>query len=268
MMKKIFYACLMLSLFCTGVQATEQKDPPSDVKKNLFATRGDITILEATENLRFLSQKIVKEYLLMFKAPYQDKVKNELKTLLVELSNNLNTIAATTKDKDTKDILEFLAYSKDQIAHILTEPLNSEKAALMLDYSETILEGADSIAAAHTYQFTKEEKMLMVTKQMEYLLERMMKYYMALHTGFDNTTNREQMQEAITAFNTRLEKIKAYRYTGDLTSVKQTVIEGWQVNDSFFKKSEVLFIPKLMILSTDYLENQIMKIALYHNQNQ
>jgi len=267
-MKKVFYACLMLSLFWVQAQALEQNSPPEDAKKNLFATRGDITILEATENLRFLSQKIVKEYLFMFKAPYRQKVKSELKSLLVELSSNLDTIAATTKDKDTKDILEFLAYSKDQIAHILTEPLDSEKAALMLDYSETILEGADSIAAAHMYQFTQEEKMLMVTKQMEYLLERMMKYYMALHTGFDNTTNREQMQEAIDAFNTKLQKIEAYRYTDELTLVKYNVIRAWQVNDDFFKKSEALFIPKLMILSTDYLESQILKIALYHNQNQ
>jgi len=267
-MKKVLYVCLVLFLFVPELQALEQNTSQEDAKKNVFATRGDITILEATENLRFLSQKIVKEYLFMFKAPYRQKVKNELKGLLVELSSNLDTIAATTKDKDTKDILEFLAYSKDQIAHILTESLDSEKAALMLDYSETILEGADSIAAAHMYQFTQEEKMLMVTKQMEYLLERMMKYYMALHTGFNNTTNHEQMQEAISAFNSRLQKIKAYHYTDELVSVKQNVIQAWKVNDGFFKKSEALFIPKLMILSTDYLESQILKIALYHNQNQ
>jgi len=267
-MKKVFYACMVALLCLTEGYAVEHDALQKETTQNLFATRGDITVLEATEKLRFLSQKIVTMYLFMFKSPQPQEVRTELKALLVELGNNLDTIAATTKDKDTKDILEFLAYSKDQIAQILTKSLNSENAALMLDYSETLLEGADSIAAAHTYRFTEEEKMLMAAKQMEYLLERMMKYYMALHTGFDNCTNRKQMHEAVTLFDTQLRKIKRYHYAGKFKDTKERVLEGWQVNDGFLKKSNTLFIPKLMMLSTDYLEHQIMKIALYHSKNQ
>ena len=272
-MKRVLWAGIVLLSLTTGSYAvTNDTNASTGVvkteKKTLTATRGDVTVIEATENLRFLSQKIVKEYLFMFTSPYKEKVKNELKGLLVELSRNLNTIAQTTNDTDTKDILEFLAYSKDQIAQILTEPLKSENAALMLDYSETLLEGADSIATMHAYDFNAEEKMLMTTKQMQYLLERMMKYYMALHTGFDNTTNRKQMDEAIAAFAENLQKIEAYRYPDKLQKVKISLMEGWHVNDSFFKKSQKLFIPKLMLLSTAYIEDDMMQIALYHNRNQ
>lgn len=231
-------------------------------------TRGDIKIIEATENIRFLSQQIVKEYLFLFASPRKDTVKNRLKKRLATLSNNIRMILSTTKDADSKDILEFLAYSKDQIAQILTEKMNKENAALMLDYSETLLEGADSIAKAHAYNFSSEERMLMVTKQMEYLTERIMKYYMALHTGFDNPVNREQMNQAITEFEMKMKRIASYSYPKEIDSIKKEILKSWRTNSSYFKKSQALFVPKLMLISTAYLEKLIAEISLYHSQNQ
>jgi len=277
-MKKIFYVSLVtvLMLVLINVQAVGKEIPASetnstvskDQKKNIIVTRGDIKILEATEGIRFLSQQIVKDYLFLFKTPHKEALKAHLNQLLVRLNSDLRVIAATTKDSDTKDILEFLAYSKDQIAQALTEALNEEQAALMLDYSETLLEGADSIANAHSYAFTKEEQMLMITKQMSYLIERIMKYYMAIHVGFDNPTNRDQMHEAIAELNSNIQSIEAYSYPDEIDIVKNEMINGWYIVGNYLKKSEELFIPKLMLMSTAYLETQIDQIALYHNQNQ
>ncbi len=275
-MKNIFYASLLTVFISSNIQATGN-DPvvldgnstlSGEQKKTIIVTRGDIKILEATENIRLLSQQIVKEYLFLFKTPQKEQLKERLNRHLVKLNNDLRAIATTTKDSDTKDILEFLAYSKDQIAQTLTEPIDEERAALMLDYSETLLEGADSIAAAHTYDFTKEERMLMVTKQMEYLIERIMKYYMAVHVGFDNPTNRDQMHEAIAELNANVQIVEGYQYPEEIDTVKDEMISGWYIIGTFLGRSETLFIPKLMLMSTAYLEEQIGQIALYHNQNQ
>ena len=149
-MKKIFHASLLLLGLTLFSEA---------------ATRGDVKVIEASENIRYLSQKIVKNYLFFYKNQKQKETKKRLKKELNQLSNDLRIIATTTKDTDTKDILEFLAYSKDQIEQIFNEKADKEKAALMLDYSETLLEGADSIALAHKYNFSREEQMLMVTKK-------------------------------------------------------------------------------------------------------
>ncbi len=275
-MSNIFYASLLTVFISSNIQATGN-DPvvldgnstlSGEQKKTIIVTRGDIKILEATENIRLLSQQIVKEYLFLFKTPQKEQLKERLNRHLVKLNNDLRAIATTTKDSDTKDILEFLAYSKDQIAQTLTEPIDEERAALMLDYSETLLEGADSIAAAHTYDFTKEERMLMVTKQMEYLIERIMKYYMAVHVGFDNPTNRDQMHEAIAELNANVQIVEGYQYPEEIDTLKDEMISGWYIIGTFLGRSETLFIPKLMLMSTAYLEEQIGQIALYHNQNQ
>jgi hypothetical protein len=275
-MRKILYTCLLIG--STLYAETAGNIPGSAVEngsggvsgeqRKTVVTRGDVKIIEATENIRYISQQMAKEYLFLFKTPQQDEVRARLKNSLIKLADNLRVIAATTKDSDTKDILEFLAYSKDQIAQIFTESIDKERAALMLDYSETLLEGADSIADAHAYDFTKEEHMLIVTKKMEYLIERMMKYYMATHVGFDNPTNKEQMQEAIEKFDENMKVIEAYDYPKEIRPVEKKIVTSWQANKGFLDRSELLFIPKLMLLSTRSMEELTAKIALYHNKNQ
>jgi len=232
------------------------------------ATRGDVKVIEASENIRYLSQKLVKEYLFFYKNPKKIEVKNELDHILLRLNDDFRIIATTTKDSDTKDVLEFLAYSKDQITVIFNEEPNQENVALMLDYSETLLEGADSIASAHNYDFTDEEKMLMITKNMEYLLERITKYYMVINVGFDNVTNNESMQESINKFDENMKMINAYKYPAVQVREQVKMNNAWESNKIFFSKSKKLFIPVLMFYSIEYLENIIDNIALYHSKNQ
>ena len=252
-MKKIFYIPLMLLSFSIFADA---------------ATRGDVKVIEASENIRYLSQKIVKDYLLFYKNTEQLEVKSRLTKELQLLSKDLRVIATTTKDEDTKDILEFLAYSKDQISQIFDDKADKEKAALMLDYSETLLEGADSIALAHKYDFSKEEKMLMLTKKVEYLLERITKYYMALNVGFSNGTNKEQLNTAIAELEESLLEISLYSYPSELENTRQELDRSWSANRIFFNKSDSLFIPKLMFISVVYLESIVSELALYHSKNQ
>ena len=252
-MKKIFYIFLLFF----GVTLFSEA-----------ATRGDIKVIEASENIRFLSQKIVKDYLFFYKNQDKLEVKRSLERSLDKLNDDFRIIATTTKDGDTKDILEFLAYSKDQIEQIFNEKADQEKAALMLDYSETLLEGADSIANAHMYDFSTDEKMLMLTKKLEYLLERVMKYYIAVHTGFNNPTNQEQMKKAINKIEESLVEISLYEYPEEMKVVQANLNHSWRSNRVFLNKSDNLFIPKLMFISVTYMVDMMDQLALYHSKNQ
>jgi hypothetical protein len=253
-MKKIVYIFFM----CMGL-----------LQYSSAATRGDVQVLEASENIRYLSQKMAKDYLFLFYNPQKTDIKEQLNNTLVELNNDLRMIVTTTKDVDTKDILEFLAYSKDQIEEIIKEKPTEERAALMLDYSETFLEGADSIANAHKYAFSREEEMLMTTKEIEYLLERVSKYYMAFNVGFNTLINNEQMNGAIKELEKNLKKINNYMdYPATLEIEKIEMNKLWAENRIFFEKSGKLFIPNLLFLSISYLVNSVDKISIYHSKNQ
>lgn len=231
-------------------------------------TRGDVKIIEASENIRSLSQMIVKNYLLYYSNPEKIEITEGLYKSLDKLSDNFRTIAITTKDTDTKNILEFLAYSRDQMEQLFNEKADKEKAALMLDYSEILLEGADSILDAYRYDFSEEEKMFMVTKKIAYLLERISKYYIALHSGFDSSTNKDQIAAAIEKLEENLVIINVYDYPYEIRQKRTQINNSWKETKMFFTNSEDLFIPRLMIISVDYLENMIDEIAIHHSQNQ
>jgi hypothetical protein len=257
-MKRVFYALLTVLGFTLYSHA---------------ATRGDVKIIEASENIRYLSQKIVKEYLYLYKNPQKREVRDELNSALKQLSNNFRDIALTTKDSDTKDILEFLVYSKDQIKQMINakadmEKADMEKAALMLDYSEILLEGANSISQVHRYAFSKEEKMLMVAKKMEYLLERMIKYYMAFSIGLQTQTNQEQLRYAMKSFEENLAIINAYSYPSEFQKYRSQINIFWEANRLFFKRADTILIPNLLNEGVEYLENILVKIALYHSKHQ
>ena len=267
-MKKVFYTGFFLLGVSLFTEVTSTKLLAEEVKKVVSATRGDIKVIEASENIRYLSQKMVKDYLFFYKNPHRLEVKRELNKTLLLLNDDFRIIVTTTRDSDTKDVLEFLAYSKDQIEEIFTSKPTSETAALMLDYSETLLEGADSIASAHKYNFSDEEKMLMVTKEMGYLLERITKYYMALHSGFDSITNKEAMEESMNLFEQNIRKINLYKYPQKEVAYLIKMNIAWEANKKFLQKENELFIPKLMLISIEHLENVIANIALYHSKNQ
>ena len=124
-MKKIFYALFLLVGVGLFAEAQVEKKEVStttattekveEVKTVIAATRGDIKVIEASENIRYLSQKMVKDYLFFYKNPEKTGLKKSLDQTLDQLNDDFRIIATTTKDGDTKDILEFLAYSKDQI---------------------------------------------------------------------------------------------------------------------------------------------------------
>jgi len=110
--------------------------------------------------------------------------------------------------------------------------------------------------------------MLIITKKMEYLLERITKYYIALNVGFDNPTNQDAMQEAIDKFQENIQIVNVYQYPDEEVMAQVKMNISWEANKVFFSKYDTLFVPKLMFTSVDHLEEMVAKIALHHSKNQ
>ncbi len=280
-MKKLFWCCLFLcasSMYASGSvkkdthaarMHTVQKENAEKTEKikKTEMTRGDVKIIEATENIRYLSQKIAKEYLFYYTYPNNAKMQKNLYTTLTKLEENLKIISSVTKDEDTQNILEFLAYSKEEILSIIKQKPTSADALLMLDYSETLLEGADSIGRTYAYTFSKEEKMLVATKNIKYLLERITKYYMALYRGYDTQNNRMNLQKSISGLKQYLAEINAYPYPGNLQDICQNIDKVWHRDDQVLKNIDQYFIPNLLSDSVVYLERKTDAISAYHSKN-
>ena len=234
----------------------------------LFAsTRGDVQIIEASENIRLLGQKIAKDYLYYYKNPKKLKLKEDLDKDIEMIEEAILEISTITKNIDSQNILDFLSYNKDEIKELLAQEVSREKSILMLDYGESFLEGANSIANEHAYAFSDEEKMLISIKMMEYLLERTTKYYVATELNLDKNNNLNSMKRSIVEVEKILKKINSYAYPDEFLKDIEKMNRVWGKHRDFLNKSHELSVSNLLLTSEMILEKIIKKIALYHKKN-
>ncbi len=175
-MKKIFYIILLVSWATLFAHAS------IDQKKE---------IIKVTENIKYLSQKIANDYLYLYHDPKKAAIKVELKSAIKKLEDDFRFIAKSTNNPDTKNVLDFLSYNKDQMKETLENDVSKESASSMLDYSDTLLEGAQSILDSQNHN----------TYESKFQLMMISKLYMAIHLDFDSINNKNEIKKMIKVFD-------------------------------------------------------------------
>ncbi len=236
-------------------------------QSNAVVSRNDVKLQEASEDIKFISQQMVKDYFYLSFNTQKKEIKENLNEGLLLLDSKLRLIATSTTNESTKKILTFLAYSRDQITETITMPYSVDNSAIILDYSEILLEGAEKIAEKHSYAFSEEEQMLINVKNMAYLLERMSKYYIVFQAGFKDHNNIKQLKDAITTFDLLLETVNSYDYSKDISKNLNNINDYWKVSKSHYLSLEKNNIPNILYISVEYLEQNILKLELYHSKN-
>ncbi len=231
------------------------------------STRGDVTILEATENIQYLGQKIAKDYFFFYKNPEDIFLKEQLNKNIDNLQHSINEITEIIDNAYYKNILIYLRdRAADEIKELINQETNLANARSILGYSETILE-VNSIAKKHKYDFSQDEKMLMTSKEIQYLLEKVTKYYMASQIGLGSDTNSKKLKDAIINIDNHLLSIESYSYPESLNIKLNTIKKAWEINRDFFEKSNEISIPHLLLSSTQYIETLLKEIEQYHKKN-
>jgi len=97
------------------------------------STRSDVKIIEASEDIRYLSQKIAKEYLYLYYNPNKINLRDKIRENMKNLKRSIKEISINTQNNQSKDILNFLTYTNEEIQILLNKKLSNDKSILMLD---------------------------------------------------------------------------------------------------------------------------------------
>lgn len=231
-------------------------------------TRGDIQIIEASENIRYLSQKIAKDYLFVYQNPAKKTLKNRVIKSTEQLDKEINTIIINTQSSESKDLLSFLTDTNREIKKLLTERVNQNTSQAIVDYSEIFVEAANYIEELHQYKFSNEEKMLMAFKDLDYLLERITKYYIASVMNINKLNNANQMKSAIVRIENILYDINSYAYPTKLLNERKEMNLYWKTYKEFIYKSDDYPIPNLLQTFVETFKKSMKNIELHHKKNQ
>jgi len=232
------------------------------------AIRNDVAVITASEDLQYSTQEIAKDYLLNYLYPSKISFHKEAYTNLLTLDNKIKTIITNTNDKKTKGILSYFATQKADIVAILKKKVSSDRVESIVDISEIFVEGSQSIMKRHHYEFSKEERMLMLTKEMRTLLGAMIKYYAAIRVNPKDIGYRKGMKKSIHAFEKDLSVINHYAYGIQINTTKEYLQRSWTVLSSYLQKVDTVKSPALLSIVSKNMQKMLNDLSTYHSKNQ
>lgn len=227
----------------------------------------ELEMQRTARNVEIVSQKIAKAYFYKHMDIRPDHADDDLKESLSQLKTDLLTLRNGIDGKEEKNIATFLSYTSDELDKALSKPYSQETGALMIDFSESLLEGADFLSSKHGKEKSGEAFMLSEVENLLFLLERVNKYYIAHKAGFKDYNNVVQLTKAVEDFEAGLAKINSYgRYPDAVKESVTKINQFWPVAKEFYLGVQQNALPVIVLASTDKLEKEVKTLANFHHQ--
>ncbi len=227
----------------------------------------DLEMLKTAKNVEIVSQKIAKAYFYKHMDIRRELADKDLKESLDQLKNDLLTLKKGITGKEETNVSKFLTYTGDELDQALAKPYSKESGALMIDFSESLLEGADFLSTKHGKGKDGEVGMLTQVENLLFLLERVNKYYIAHKAGFKDYNNVVQLENAVADFEKGLAKINSYgHYPLPLQDSVKKINKFWPVAKEFYLGVQQNALPVIVLASTDKLEQEVNALVKFHHQ--
>lgn len=227
----------------------------------------DLDMLKTAKNVEICSQKIAKAYFYKQLDIRPDQAEADMKESLSLLKSSIAKLQDGSGDsKEEKNLGKFLAYTHGELASMMGKPYTKEAGALMIDYSESLLEGANSLAGKHKGKGA-EVGMLGEVEQLLFLLERVNKYYIAHKAGFKDYNNVVQLEKGVKDFESGMAKVNGYSgYPENMQASVKSINQFWPVAKEFYLGVQESALPVIVLASTDKLEQEVKTLERFHNQ--
>jgi hypothetical protein len=225
----------------------------------------DLLMLKTAKDIEYISQKITKAYFYKQLDIRADQAERDLRESLSLLDQGIPKLHSGTSDTEGKNIATFLSYTSEELLETLKKPYSKENGALMIDYSESLMEGANVISQRHIKGRGPEEAMMVETEQLLFLLERINKYYIAHKAGFKDYNNVIQLEQAVRDFERGLAKVNSYKgYSQEERQSVENINQFWPIAKEFYLGVQQGALPVIVLASTDRLEREVKTLGTYH----
>ena len=236
--------CLVFLMLVTGnsLAATTGAEKPSLA-----------VLIDIAGKQRMLSQKIAKAYFFHGQGIRRDKTRKQLFDSIKEFDRNYEVIRNSVDNQGVQDMLVYIGMAKDELAALAKQPYSKENAALVLDYSETMLEGSqDIVSRLEEMSKLKKEAIVNLAGRQRMLTQRIAKYYIAYQAGFRDHNTVEQLKKAVKEFEEAHAALRKTRQnTPEINKELANVERLWKVVAKFYKDVERGGLPVIVLATTD-----------------
>ena len=212
---------------------------------------------------RMLSQKIAKAYFFYGKGVRPSKTKKQLLDSIALFDKNHQIIQSSVSDSNVQDMLMFIEMSKDELLPLAKQPFNKDNGSLMLDYSETLLEGSnDIVKRIEATTKSKTDKIVNISGRQRMLTQRIAKFYIAYQSGFKDVNTINQLKQSVKEFeDAHIILINNKSNTTQISNELNKVAKLWNIVSKFYKDVERGGLPVIVLSSTDKIMTSMNNVT-------
>ena len=266
LMTKTLSIVAISALCFTGIAlaeepATSTASTPAQTQPAAKSSVSSEQMVNLAGRQRMLSQRMAKDYFYAGKKINKGNALKQLKKSLEDFKKTQALLAEEIADEEIKNLIAFVNMSLDEFVAISGETYSVDNGTIILDLSESMLEGSQYVVQALTEGKASNEIIDIAGKQ-RMLSQRIAKYYIAYQAGIkdDNTIN--QTKEAVKEFDTILKKLIAN--TTNTIEIKKElakVNKMWSIVYKFYLNIEKGGLPIIVFSTTDDITKKMNKIV-------
>jgi len=241
-MKKpfLYFICIIASTLCLNA-----------------SIRSHFIVVNTSKQLAQSTQEIASNYLLSYLYPHKKSLKENIYNHLKILTKSLQTIAKNTNSKKTQALLSYFAIQKAEIINLLKKRPSLKIAKEMITLSEIFTEGSLSISHHHSDHFSLRDVQRLETKDLEVVLNTIVKYYIATKVNSKNIPYSRKMTKSMQSFQVKLSHILLYKHTKKTKKIHQSIMRSWRVIKHYLKRFKELSTPSIVSLYSHVMQTKI-----------
>ena len=225
-------------------------------------------LIDIAGKQRMLSQRIAKDYLYVGKNIATSKADKQLKESLNEFFKIHNELIMLISDSEIKNLLDFVTLSSNELKEIANRDFTPDNAHLILDLTESMLEGnqyiVDSLKKSHNI---KESDILEKAAKQRMLSQRIAKYYIAYQSGIKDENTVKSMKNTVKQFSKNLKVLLNNKDNGSKIDKKLKKIDKlWKIVHKFYNNIEKGGLPLIVFNTTDNITKKMDEITKLYIQ--
>jgi len=220
-------------------------------------------IINIAGKQRMLSQRIAKDYLYKGAGIAKDKASKEMKNSIIEFNKGIEILTKDINDEEIKNLIEFVKMSMDELNSIIKTPFNTNNAQLVLDLSESMLEGSQYIVDNLKQKYKlKSVKVVDKAGQQRMLAQRIAKYYIAYQLGIKDKNTIEQTKSAVKQFSDNNKFLTSYKdNTPAINEELHKVNRLWKIVHKFYLNIKKGGLPIIVYNTTNDITKKMDDIT-------
>jgi nitrate/nitrite-specific signal transduction histidine kinase len=227
--------------------------------------KGDdiVKLINIAGKQRMLSQRIAKDYLYIGKGIAVDKASKQLKKSLEEFERGGKILSESINDPEIKNLLAFVDMSLGELKSELKKPFTLDNAQLVLDLSESMLEGSQYIVSSLKEKYHKRESDIVAKSGRQRMLaQRIAKYYIAYQVGIKDKNTVEQTKRAVEEFGKSHQILmKNKENTPEINRELKEVDRLWNVVYKFYINIKKGGLPLIVYNTTDDITGRMDNVT-------